>query len=52
MKARISTLDYSAVHLAEEFQVDGPMMEPGGGGSLPADQMLSSLRTYLKEVLR
>ena len=37
-------------HLADEFQLDGVIMEPNVGGGVPADRMLNSIRLYAEEV--
>ena len=37
-------------HLANEFDLDGIIMEPNVGGGVPFDRMLNSIRLYAQEV--
>lgn len=37
-------------YLADEFQLDGIIMEPNVGGGVPVDRMLNSIRLYAEEV--
>ena len=37
-------------HIAQEFDLDGIIMEPNVGGGLPFDRMINSIRLYAQEV--